>query len=157
MGGRQCVVFFLCKNHVADFARQGFLDTGYQLRKVQGIHLPDDLQVDDAPVQAPGEASGEIDFAHIAKLAHHPLDDLVDTDVLHQDAVQLVEQRVPLVGRVNLLIAFGFRGDHTGVLKLVQLQADRIGALAELFLQSAQIRPVAGVQKELQQQLYTGF
>lgn len=56
-----------------------------------------------------------------------------------------------------LLVSPHLRLQQSGLLELVQLLPDGIGALPELALQVAQVAPATGVQEELQDELEAGF
>ena len=74
-----------------------------------------------------------------------------------QDIADIGKQRVFLVGREHFLVLVLPADQQSGCFEPVQLDADCIGRLPELFLQPAQIGTGFRVQEEPEQQFDTGF
>lgn len=152
------VQFFRFEDQVPDLAAdQGFRLTCQPHQVFLVDVVPHEHQVDDRRVDATGKIPGHVYLLHIAQLGHHPVDNLVETDVLQQDVMDIAEQGMLRVGTENLLVALHLGGKQARLFKLVQLKPYGVGAFAKLTLQVSQIGPGVRVQEELQEELDTGL
>ena len=71
--------------------------------------------------------------------------------------MNVIEQRMPCVGRKYLFISFKMAYQHTGFFKAVELYTDSVGGFTKFNLQVTQIRPCGSIQKKLDQQFNPGL
>ena len=83
----------------------------------------------------------------------------VDADLLHDDAAEVIEQRVLYIGAVLLLIGIGVGNgfDEFHLAELVELGAHGIGTHPELLFKSAQVYRIAGVKQQFGEELDAYF
>ena len=131
-----------------------FLNQAHQVLVVQ--LRADEDEVNDARIAALGVVAHQVHFLEVAQFIGNAFHQLVQAHVLHHHLVEVAKERVVLVGREDLLIAFHFTLQHAGLFELIQFQANGIGTLAEFLLQATEIALAPGVQKELEEEFEAG-
>ena len=123
-----------------DAAADEFFRFGGEPRQVFEVDLfSDEGQVEVVGVAANGKVANEVGCSDISEAADELVNEAVDPHGLAEDAGDFAEERMVAVGAEHLAVLLFARQQQASLLEAVQLEADGIGALPELFGQAAQV------------------
>ena len=141
-----------------DAAADEFFRFGGEPRQVFEVDLfSDEGQVEVVGVAANGKVADEPGRGDISEAADEIIDQAVDPHGLTQDAGDLAEERMVAVGAEHLAVLLFARQQQASLLEAVQLEADGVGALAELIGKAAQMAVYLGSKEKLGEHLQPGL
>ena len=108
-------------------------------------------------VAANCEVADEPGRGDISETADEIIDEAVDPHGFAQDAGDLSEERMVAVGAEHLAVLLLARQQQASLLEAVQLEADGVGALPELFGQAAQVAMHLGSKEKFGKDLQPGL
>ena len=143
----------------ADFLFDEFFGFGNEVEHVIAVYIADYYQVYKGRFFAFGPIVGYKDLFDFAEFVEYLFYEGVDAYLFHNDAAEVIEQRVLDIGAVLLLIGIGVGNgfDEFHVAELVELGTHGVGTYTKLLFKSAQVYRIAGVKQKFGKELDAYF
>lgn len=116
------------------------------------INISGEEQVDHGAIEAIGQLADEVDLSDFSKAFDYGIDDGVKADVLDEDIMDLLKERMIRIGLKIFLVALRICPEHPCLFEAVEFLPDSVGGVAKFRLESAEIGARTAVEEELQQE-----